>query len=275
MILIRSKNICQHTFLFALMLASLFTAGCKNSKSGRNSLVSSLQAPESSNTLQEVKESNFYIDHDTIHVLGVVSNKDVKACRQLIAIEFFDANNQMLDVKGAPFQKADTVHTINPTVLGMGWSGFSYTIPKNAVVGTVQSVKVRPIGATFMESKRPILFESQGFFKALKSDTDIATGEVKQEPIEVSWNGNGQIINPFDVSSFPPHLELWVFGTDNKLYVVEHLDPSYEKARLNIGSASSLAPMEKRPVTIKVDVETLPQVLKDLKIGRIEVQAFN
>ncbi len=265
----------KHAYSFLLAGLVLFASclpGCKTNPGGigDSEQISELLAPEASNTYLTIADFNFYEQGDSIFTVGLVDNQGDRNCRPLIAVEFFDANNNLLPLKGTYFKFTDTVYAFNREMPARGRTSFMHKFPKKRIVGTYTQVRARPIGADLTDRKTAVIFENQGFYKQLES----VKGETSQIQVEKAWVGSGFVLNPFDFGVSKPYFELWVYGKDKKLYVSKLLDPDLHKDQVMMNATGPMAPKERRPVTMKVIVESMPKILRDTGIGRIDVQAF-
>ena len=79
------------------------------------------------------------------------------------------------------------------------------------------------------------------------------------------------------INAAHPRLELLLYGTDKRLWFSTYLNPedSETKQMLSIEQEGPLAPGEQRRVGVYAFYERLPQALRELKIGRVEMLAFD
>jgi hypothetical protein len=269
------NQIMKFTYFLTLSGLLIYVASMTACKStpGTSDQLSELLAPEALNTYISLAEFNYYEQGDSVFAVGLVDNQGDKNCRPLIAIEYFDGNGQILPLKGTYFKFTDTVYAHNRAVPGRGRTSFMYKFPKKRIVGQYASVKARPIGADLTENKTAIIFESQGFYKRVEGFRDPQDTSKMTEK-EVAWIGSGNVLNPFNFGVGKPLFELHIYRKDSKLCYSELLDPDINKDKILINNTAPMSPSEKRAVSIQVMLETMPRMLQDSGIGRIDVQAF-
>jgi hypothetical protein len=240
-------------------------------------VVSTLEAPEALNTELKITDFNSYEENDTVICVGLIDHLGSKSCKPLIGIEYLDEAGVPLTLKGTVFRTTDTVYASNRHMPARGRTAFMHRFPKSRITGGKYSTaRVRGLGADELPTLTAIIFENQGFYKSLKSEANLKDTSATAVPIqkEVSWVGSGSIFNPFDIGVGSPKVELWIYGKDNKLYVVNALTPGIDQNQILMQDTGPMKPTERRPVSLKVMVDQMPKYLRDSGIGRIDVQAF-
>lgn len=102
-----------------------------------------------------------------------------------------------------------------------------------------------------------------------------APGQAATE--EIAWQVSGALLNPLPLTAARPCFEVLVYGTDNRLWSVLPFDPADATAVPNIqleGSPMAMKAGEQRSFGLNLQYIFLPQVLREKKIGRVEVLAF-
>lgn len=99
---------------------------------------------------------------------------------------------------------------------------------------------------------------------------------VPGQPSIEGWHVSSSISNPLQMEAAHPRLEVLVYGTDGLLWLSTVLNPEdpATKQIFHFEGDGPLKPAEDRPFNLQVYNEGLPQVLKEKKIGRVEILPF-
>ncbi len=225
--------------------------------------------PDNAQPLElNINNINCWVEKEHFIVTGICSNTSGKW--QKIWLEAMP-----IDAKGKPLSiskhSSVIVATFSDAVPPNGRTSFYATWPLTEFSGKPASCNIKVAGA-IPKDPGPIL--AMSVVNGLKMFAPSVAGEAA--PKERAWQVSGTISNPLDMVATSPRLEILLFGTDNKLWMSTVLNPD-DPAIQPIFSFHRQGPMqakEERGFSLQVYYAGLPQVLKDIKIGRVEILPF-
>ena len=93
---------------------------------------------------------------------------------------------------------------------------------------------------------------------------------------ERGWHVSSTVSNPLQIVASHPRFEVLVYGADGLLWLSTVLNPEDPAAAqiFHFEREGPLQPGEERAFNLQVYYQALPQVLRDKKIGRVEVLPF-
>jgi hypothetical protein len=219
-------------------------------------------------TAVNISNLNYWVEADRFFVVGICDN--LSNDWQKILLRMAPMKN------GKPITVNDAVDAVFPTfsdaVPPRGRTSFMAEWPLGAFSDTPDSCTVTGGGAIPM-SPGPILIATE------QSGVKMLVGEKVGDSlvmVEKAWQVNVLVENPLDVQALHPRVELLVYGTDQRLWFAGVLNPEdpQQKQVVNAEHEGTMAPQEKRRIGANVYYNSLPQALKDKKIGRIEFHPF-
>lgn len=255
------------SILYSLVLTLLlgFTA-CQNDKD---------EAPKVEPMPQDAKpvkvilaDPNCWIEGDQFIMTAMVDNQEFEWQRLWLNLRIIDAAQKPLLLAGK--DTALTLEPHSPAVAPRGRSSFFWALPLSALNGVPDSFMLASaLGVKVPAGAIPIVTESNGV-KMLQSDPSDPT-----QSIEIGWQMNGKVESTLNYTVEQPHLDAALYGTDNRLYFTYALDMNRDTVVLRGSEYGPIGAYSKRQFVFRVGYESLPQPLRDKKIGRIDVMAFD
>lgn len=216
----------------------------------------------------KISDLNCWVEQDKFFVTGICSNQN--SAWQKIWLEGTPVN-----AAGKPIQIAGCKSVIIPTfsdaIPPSGRTSFFVSWPVSDFSELPTSCKLQGAGAV-VQSPGPILICPM--VDAMKMLVPPTPGQPATE--ETAWKLNGSIINPLSGIASRPMLEVLVFGTDERLWLSTQINPQDASGKqiFQFEREGPFQAKEERKFTLQVYYAGLPQVLKEKKIGRIEVLPF-
>jgi hypothetical protein len=214
---------------------------------------------------------NAWAEQGRFMVAGLCSSASEKWLKLWVELRFLDENGNPVPVMGHATAIVPTFSDAMPPYgrsSFMGYwalAGFGKKAPKSCEVVSIKGVP---------QAEGPILVATN--VSGLKMGVNV--GAKMGEPLEeIAWQMQGELQNPLDMTASKPEIEVFVYGTDEKLWYCTLVDPATPEGQAVfnfIGKDGPLAPKESRYFQLRVFYENLPQVLKDIKIGRIDLAPF-
>ncbi len=216
-----------------------------------------------------ISDLNYWVESDRFFVVGICDN--LSNDWQKIWLRMAPT-----DPAGKPITVNDASDAVFPTFSDAapprGRTSFMVEWPLSAFSGTPDSCTVTGGGAAAM-TPGPILICIE------KSGVKMLVGEMMGDSlvmVEKAWQVNVLVENPLDVQALHPRAELLLYGTDQRLWFVGVLNPEDPQQQQSVKAEREgpMAPQEKRRIGANVFYNSLPQALKDKRIGRVEFHAF-
>lgn len=215
-----------------------------------------------------ITDLNYWVEADRFFVVGICDNLTNDWQKILLRM------TPMKD--GEPVSVNDATDAIFPTfsdaVPPRGRTSFMAEWPLDAFSDTPDSCTVTGGGAIPM-SAGPILIATE------KSGVKMLVGETVGDSlvmVEKAWQVNALVENPLDMQALRPRVEMLLYGTDQRLWFASVLNPEdpQQKEAVKAEREGPMAPQEKRRIGANVYYSSLPQALKDKKIGRVEFHPY-
>ncbi|MBK6995607.1 MAG: hypothetical protein IPH31_12020 [Lewinellaceae bacterium] len=163
------------------------------------------------------------------------------------------------------------VATFSDAVPPNGRTSFYASWPLTEFSGKPASCNFKVAGAV-PQDPGPILANSG--VNGIKMFEPSVAGQAA--PTERGWQVSGTISNPLEMVASNARLEILLYGTDNKLWmstVINPDDPAIQPV-FSFDRPGPMQPREERGFSLQVYYAGLPQALKDIKIGRVEIWPF-
>lgn len=267
----------RYTYITCLMLIA--TLSCMTACGEKGASVAISPEPWKIETLPQgatevntsVSSLNAWAEKGRFIATGICGSASEKWLKLWVELQFSDENGNPVPFMGHASAIVPTFSDAIPpygrsSFIGF-WAlaGFGKKVPKSCKVVSVRGVP---------QAEGPILVATN--VSGLKMG--INTGASGEQGIEeLAWQMNGELQNPLDFTASKIKFEVLVYGTDEKLWYCTQVDlttPEGQAVFNFIGKEGPLAPKESRPFQLRVFYEHLPQVLKDMKIGRIDLIPF-
>lgn len=213
--------------------------------------------------------TNCWIEKGNFNVVGVCYN--LSAEWQKIWL-----NLAPLDAKGKPVAISKHASVVIPTLSDAvppnGRTSFSASWPIKDFSGKPDTCVIILAGAT-LQKEGPILVTPTS--NGLKMLKPMEPGQ--KEPVELGWQISGTLSNPLPLVAAHPRLEVLIYDTDFKLWfstLVNTEDPQNRSIFQFLERQGPLQPKEDRFFTLQLYYQSLPQALKDKKIGKVDILPF-
>lgn len=258
------RAVSQYLACFLL----LFCQNCRENPASTASLNAQLLPANAVAANVRITDLNCWVEQGQFFVTGVCSNEST-------AWQKIWLKGEPLDYAGKPLKIKDFASVVFPTfssaVPPKGRTSFFAGWPLSDFSGTPDSCRITGAGAISVTAG-PILLVEQ--ISGVKMLAPAQAGEVATN--EVAWQINAILNNPMPMPAAHPRLELLLFGTDNRLWLTTLLNPEdpQTKQMLSLEKEGPLQPGEQRKVGVYAFYERMPQSLKEKKIGRVEMLAF-
>lgn len=215
-----------------------------------------------------IRDLNCWVEQGQFFVTGVCINESANWQKIWLKAEPLDNKAKILKINGFPSAVIETFSTAVPpkgrTAFFAGW-------PLSDFQGTPDSCRVNGAGAITVPAGPILLVEQISGVKMLapkQADQDATE--------EVAWQINAVLNNPMPLIAAHPRLELLLYGTDKRLWFSTLLNPEdlQTKQMLSLEREGPLQPGEQRRVGVYAFYERMPKALREMKIGRVEMLAF-
>ena len=215
-----------------------------------------------------VSDLNCWVEQGQFFVTGICSNESASWQKIWLKAEPMDLSGKNLTIHGAP---SALLTTFSGAVPPKGRTAFFAGWPLSEFAGMPDSCRISGAGALQVSPGAILLMEEVSGVKMLTSHQAVEAASD-----EIAWQINAVLNNPLPTASEPPRLELLLYGTDNRLWystVLNPDDPQMKKI-VSLEKYGPLQPGERRRVGVYAYYDGMPQALKSLKIGRVELLAF-
>ena len=258
-------------FKTAFFSIALLFFGCQN---GQEQSVAvppfNAQVMPSNATPVEIKitDLNCWVEQGQFFITGICSNETALWQRIWLNVVPRDAAGAPLKIKSSA---SAIVPTFSDAVPPKGRTSFLAGWPLADFSAPPANCTITCAGAQQQTPGPILLFEQISGVKMLKP---LQEGQPATE--EVAWQINALLSNPLPLTAKHPRLELLLYGTDNKLWLSTLLNPEDPQTKpfLALEKDGPIQPGEKRSIGITAYYDRMPQALKALKIGRVEVLGF-
>jgi len=213
------------------------------------------------------RDQNCYISGEFFCVVSIVDNKSADWVEIWTRIEVLDTAGNVLPVKG---DSSFIIRAFADAVPPSGATALFCAVPLDLIsAGSPADCRLKGAGVRFKEPG-PILVapENGGVRVQLPNPDD--PNKVK----EVAYNSKTTLENPLPMEVQHPRLVYLIYGMDYKLYFAQMINPEEEQPALKMEQGLPLLGGGKSEVYYSILYEYLPQPLKDLLIGRVDVQAY-
>ena len=257
------------TSLYISILLLSFGLSCRETPATA-ALLNGAQLP--ANTLipdVQISELNCWVEQGQCFVTGICTNESSSWQKIWLKAEPLDKDGKPLKIKDlsavllAPFSSAIAPKGRSSFFAGWAVSDFS-GIPDSCIVSGAAAINV--------SAGSILLVEQISGVKMLAPQKEgiVAT-------TEIAWQINAVLNNPMPIPAAHPRLELLLFGTDNRLWLSTMLNPEDPQTRqmLSVEKEGPMQAGEQRSVGVYAFYERMPQALKENKIGRVEMLAFD
>ena len=224
--------------------------------------------PRSADTLTVgFRDLNYYTSKDHFCMVGIVDNQSRFWRKIWLQAQLIDSGGATLSVNG------DTtlfIQAFSDAVPPRGATAFFAALPLSQISGTPVSCRVAGAGAV-QRPPGPILIAYVVSGTGMLFPDSTAASGVKER----FYNINGNISNPLDESAYHPRVALLMYGNDNHLYYAQLINPEERNAPIEQENQGPMSATEKRNVFCQINYELLPEPLQNVRISRVEMQAFD
>lgn len=214
------------------------------------------------------RDMNAYTSNGYFCIVSRVDNGTDLWQKIWVKSELLDAEGNTLSVEG---DTSLLLQTFSDAVPPRGATSFFCAIPLDKVSGVPVNCRLEGAGA-IPKSAGPILLATDiGGVRAMYPDKkDSVTVKVVEQIFMVQ----GAIENPLNLTAYHPKIVFLVYGNDTRLYFAQMIDPEKPNPSFRQDGFGPLNPQDKRPFTYQIHYEMLPDPLKEMLIGRVDVEVF-
>ena len=267
------SEICPKIILMRhiLTIVGLFLlAGCQSAdKKVEKPLNAGLLPAGIAPSRVRIDDLNYWTEQGQFFVTGVCVNESGVWEQIWLNVAVTDEQGKALTVGGAV---SAVIPTFSGAVPPMGRTTFFAGWPLSAISGVPAVCTVREEGSLKVASGAILLTEQVGGVRMM-----VPEAPGKPTTVEAAWQISAVLNNPLPLPAKHPKLELLLYGTDNKLWFSTLLDPDDPryKSLIVTDKTGPMAGEEKRDLGITVHYDQLPAALREKKIGRVELLAFD
>lgn len=253
------------TIVVLCLIAGCQSAGKKAEKPLNAELLPAGIAP----SRIRITDLNYWTEQGQFFVTGVCVNESGAWEQIWLNVALTDEQGRALSVGGAA---SAVIPAFSSAVPPMGRTTFFAGWPLSGISGVPAACTVREEGSLKVAPGAILLTENVGGVRMM-----VPEAPGKPTSVEAAWQISAVLNNPLPQSARHPKLELLLYGTDNKLWFSTLLDPDDPQYKSLIVSekAGPMAGGEKRELGISVHYDQLPAALREKKIGRVELLAFD
>jgi hypothetical protein len=255
--------------ILTIVVLCLF-AGCQSAgKKAEKPLNSELLPAGAAPLGIRVTDLNYWTEHGQLFVTGVCVNESGAWEQAWLNVSVTDEHGNPLTIGGA---SSAIIPTFSGAVPPVGRTSFFAGWPLSAISGVPAACSVREEGSVKVASGAILITENVGGVRMM-----VPEAPGKPTSIEAAWQISAVLNNPLPLPASHPKLELLLYGTDSKLWFSTLLDPDDPQYKSLIVSEKNgpMAGGEKRELGISVHYDRLPSALREKKIGRVELLAFD
>ena len=213
-----------------------------------------------------VSHINCWVEKDMVFVTGICANTTEAWQKIWLDVSPLSPTGKPLAILN---HSSVIVNTFSDAVAPYGRTSFFASFPLANFSGKPDSCIVKVAGVT-PQAPGPVLIAPvvNGMLMSSPASAGMASVE--------AWYASGTISNPLQMVASKPRLEVLIYGTDNKLWYSTLLNPEDPAVQsfFSFERKGPLQPEESRVFTLQVYYQSLPQALKDLKIGRVVILPF-
>ena len=215
-----------------------------------------------------INNVNCWVEKEHFIVTGICSNTSGKWQKIWLEVTPLDAIGKPLSISK---HASVIVATFSDAVPPNGRTSFYASWPLSEFSGKPASCKFKVAGAIH---KDPVPILASSGVNGIKMFEPSVDGQAV--PTERGWQVSGTISNPLEMVASNPRLEILLYGTDNKLWMSTVLNPDDPAIQpvFFFDRQGPMQPREERGFSLQVYYAGLPQALKDIKIGRVEILPF-
>ena len=206
---------------------------------------------------------NCWSDETQFFATGIIDSEEFFWRRFWLELEVVDANGQPLTVKN----EAITVVPAHSTgTAPRGRTAFFWAWKRSDINGIPDSVHLRTAKSIAVDAGPILLISNQGGVRML-----VGGDSLQQEK---SWMVTGTVENPLPLISTDPHIDILLFGNDNKLWFAQPISMNRDTSIIKTNLPGDIPPTGRRDFGMNIYYDALPKPLVESRIGRVEIMAF-
>ena len=215
-----------------------------------------------------IQDLNCWEEQGQFFVTGICINESASWQKIWLKAEPMDKEGKPVKIKSFA---SVVLPTFSSAVPPSGRTAFFAGWPMGDFKGLPDSCRISGAGAIAVVAG-PILLVEQ--ISGVKMLAPQQAGQVATE--EIAWQINAVLNNPMPVTAAHPRVELLLFGADKRLWLSTLLNPEdpQTKQLLSMEKDGPMQPGEQRRVGVYAFYAGMPTALKAVKIGRVEMLAF-
>ncbi len=256
-------------FLLSSLLLLLTWQCAQSSTEGANTTTKqeSLEMPSTAKpTPAHLTDVNCWSENNQFMVAALLDSDDFFWKRFWVKIALLDASGKQLLIGADSFA---IIPTHSSAVPPRGRTSFTWSFDKRKIAGEPDSIRL--IDAMGQEVfAGPILIATKtSSVKVINGDPEDST-----KTVEVAWRVNGTLENPLPGVVLEPCIDVLLYGTDERLYFTQGLQLNQDTAVVASDRYGQMLPGDKRNFGMAIGYESLPEALKNLKIGRVDFLGY-
>lgn len=213
------------------------------------------------------RDLNFYTSKDHFCIVGIVDNQSSFWQKIWLQVQLVDSSGTTLTFHG------DTtliIRAFSDAVPPRGATAFFAAVPLSQLSGIPVNCRVAGAGA-MQRPPGPILIAATTAGSGVYALDSTAASGVRER----AYNLNAQINNPLDERAYHPRVVLLMYANDNRLYYAQLINPEVPNSPIQQDNQGPMSPAEKRNIIYQINYDLIPEPLQSLRVGRVEVQAFD
>ncbi|HPI08614.1 MAG TPA: hypothetical protein PLM41_19600 [Saprospiraceae bacterium] len=211
----------------------------------------------------QITDLNCWTERGTFYVTGICNSQSDQWQKIRLRMTPFDSTGQALKINGGTEAE---IPVFSAAIPPRGRSAFFQGWPMPVFSGKPDTCRIVEARGMVRDAGPVLLVQEQSGVKM------ALPGGAEQ-----GWQVGGVLSNPLTFEAAHPHLEMLLYGTDRRLWLAVALniqDPGLKNS-LHVEGTGPMAPGSKRPFGMQVTYGNLPEQLNNLKIGRVDMLAFD
>ncbi len=252
-------------FTFIVAAFSLLSTVCACTDPAPSTLQEDTTMPKTVKPAKVVlKDVNCWTEGDMFYVAGLIDSEEFFWKRFWVELEVIDANNQVLKVKSDSFAVVAAHSYATPP---RGRTSFFWSAKLSDIAGTPDSIRLHGAQGLDVTPGAILLISNQ-------SGVRMLSGDGKDTTNELGWMVTGTLENPLPQAANSPCVDLLLYGKDQRLYFAQALDMNRDTSIIKTSAWGPMLPEERRGFGFNISYEFLPTPLKEQKIGKLDILAF-
>ena len=227
----------------------------------------SLEMPSTAKpTPAHLTDVNCWSENNQFMVAALLDSDDFFWKRFWVKLALVDASGKQLLIGADSFA---IIPTHSSAVAPRGRTSFTWAFDKRKISGEPDSVLLLDAMGQEVFAGPILIAANTSSVKILNPDPKDSTAN-----IEIAWRVNGTIENPLPGVVLEPCIDVLLYGTDQRLYFTQGLNLNQDTTIVASDRYGQMLPGDKRSFGMSIGYESLPEALKNLKIGRVDFLGY-